>query len=265
LSHSLFPYLQRSFNETDSDDAYFEEDDDDDEDDYGPQAPSIGPAPAPTKPKPKMNYFQTSQSNLSTRNLSVGQNKKTVAMTSQTPSSSSSSSSSHSSLSLISDLYTDLEEEPEEGAESIESTQPTVTEATPSQPEPSSSSPREGGGVVCRSSEEEFDSLPPLRSKFISDDDDDDDHFAHVFLRGTSPHQSNAAKTNKSSHSVASSGNGSNSAGISFSIMNKKQVSLRDSLSLLFLTVYSPLLSLNSDYYNNTSAHRDLVDLCGWW
>jgi hypothetical protein len=197
-------FSQRSFNDVVSDEAYFE-DDDDDEDTYGPPPPEPAPIPT-TKAKPKGNYFQGLQSNLSKPSSSANQKK---------PAAPAPFASLPSSLSLIADLYDDFEQDE----------LPEIASA------PSQSPPQ-------RSSEEEFDSLTPLRSKFLSDDDGDDD-FAHVFLR-TSPHQSNAVKTtNKSSHGANSSGNGS-SAGISFRIMNKKQVSF----SPLFSSPSSSLFSL---------------------
>lgn len=146
-----------------------------------------GPSPAPpSSPERKGGYFTGLRSNLY-KSPMTEKSKNTNG---------TSSRSIVSPLSLISDLYDDFEDH-----------------------DPSRSNIKEAIA-------EGIASLPPLRSKFVTDDDDGD--FSQVFLHSPSHHQSH--KSTKSNPNIggngtpSSSSSASASGGISFSIMNKKQV-----------------------------------------
>jgi hypothetical protein len=217
---------QRSFGDVDLEDAYFEDDEEeeelpfsvgnglkdqeeeDDDEEYGPSPCGGG---SKRRAGGGGGYFQDLQSHL-TRPTN-GSGSGTAAPPSQ------------SSLSMISDLYDDFEDELPAAAGGGGGGGGGGTAAA------IGTGPGTGGA-----SDHDLDSLPPLRPKYATDEDDDE--YTHAFFR--SSHQaSKGTKSGMSSNGSHGSGPGgrgggtsggspssssSTGSGISFSIMNKKQV-----------------------------------------
>lgn len=143
-----------------------------------------------------------------------------------------------SPLSLISDLYDDFEDKID-GSLNIPLT---VQNSIPPSSEtvPITTTPTE-------QNETTLNSLPPLKSKYLSDDEDDD--YTHHFIRNSQLNKISNIQSNKSNNinninsnnsnnnSPTNSGNNNNNNGVSFSIMKKKQV------SYIFLDYYLYLIS----------------------